>query len=138
MIITINKEAPKQEIDKLIKGFETRGLQVTLIQGDTYNVFGLVGDTSVLDEKTIRANPFVEEVTRIAAPYKKANRVFHPQDTIVDVAGIKIGGNEKIVVIGGPCSVEGETQILEIAEEVKAAGGDMLRGGAYKIGRAHV
>lgn len=132
MIITIKKEAPKHEVDKLIKGFEHRGLQVTVIQGDTYNVFGLVGDTSKLDEKVIRANPFVEEVTRIAAPYKKANRLFHPQDTIIDVNGIKIGGNEKIVVIGGPCSVEGATQIMEIAEEVKAAGGDMLRGGAYK------
>lgn len=132
MIITVKKEAPQQEISKLIKGFEKKGLQVTFIQGDNYNVFGLVGDTASLDEKTIRANPFVEEVTRIAAPYKKANRLFHPQDSIIDVAGIKIGGNEKIVVIGGPCSVEGETQIMEIAEEVKAAGGDMLRGGAYK------
>lgn len=132
MIITVKKEAPKQEIDKLIKGFENRGLQVTLIQGDNYNVFGLVGDTASLDEKTIRANHYVEEVTRIAAPYKKANRLFHPQDTIVDVAGIKIGGNEKIVVIGGPCSVEGKASIMEIAKEVKDAGGDMLRGGAYK------
>lgn len=132
MIITIKKEAPKQEIEKLVKGFEQRGLQVTLIQGDNYNVFGLVGDTASLDEKVIRANPYVEEVTRIAAPYKKANRIFHPQDTIVDVAGIKVGGMEKIVVIGGPCSVEGQASIMEIAKDVKDAGGDMLRGGAYK------
>lgn len=132
MIITLKKKAPQQEIDKLIQSFEQRGLQVTLIHGDNYNVFGLVGDTAGLDEKTIRANPFVEEVTRIAAPYKKANRLFHPEDSIIDVAGIKVGGNEKIVVIGGPCSVEGEAQIMEIAEDVKAAGADMLRGGAYK------
>lgn len=132
MIITVKKEASKQEIDKLIKHFEDRNLHVTLIQGDNYNVFGLVGDTASLDEKTIRANPLVDEVTRIAAPYKKANRLFHPQDSVIDVAGIKIGGNEKIVVIGGPCSVEGESSIMEIAKDVKAAGADMLRGGAYK------
>ena len=132
MIITVKKEAPQQEIDKLIQGFEKRGLQVTLINGDNYNVFGLVGDTAGLDDKTIRANPFVEEVTRIAAPYKKANRLFHPQDSVIDVAGIKIGGNEKIVVIGGPCSIEGANETLEIAEAVKDAGADMLRGGAYK------
>ncbi len=132
MIITVKKEAPQQEIDKLIQGFEKRGLQVTLIHGDNYNVFGLVGDTAGLDDKTIRANPFVEEVTRIAAPYKKANRLFHPQDSVIDVAGIKIGGNEKIVVIGGPCSIEGANETLEIAEAVKDAGADMLRGGAYK------
>ncbi len=132
MIITVKKEAPQQEIDKLIQGFEKRGLQVTLIHGDNYNVFGLVGDTAGLDDKTIRANPFVEEVTRIAAPYKKANRLFHPQDSIIDVAGIKIGGNEKIVVIGGPCSIEGANETLVIAEAVKDAGADMLRGGAYK------
>ena len=126
MIITVKKEAPQQEIDKLIQGFEKRGLQVTLIHGDNYNVFGLVGDTAGLDDKTIRANPFVEEVTRIAAPYKKANRLFHPQDSVIDVAGIKIGGNEKIVVIGGPCSIEGANETLEIAEAVKDAGADML------------
>lgn len=132
MIITLKKEAPQKEIDKLIQGFENKGLQVTLIHGDNYNVFGLVGDTAGLDEKTIRANPFVEEVTRIAAPYKKANRLFHPQDSVIDVAGIKVGGTEKLVVIGGPCSVEGQSQIKEIAQAVKDAGGDMLRGGAYK------
>ena len=132
MIITLKKDAPKQEVDKLIHSFEEKGLSVTMINGDNYNVFGLVGDTSKLDEKLIRANHFVQNVTRIAAPYKKANRLFHPEDSIIDVQGIKIGGHEKIVVIGGPCSVEGEEQVMEIAKEVKQAGGDMLRGGAYK------
>lgn len=132
MIITLKKDAPRQEVNTLIHSFEKRGLTVTLIQGDNYNVFGLVGDTSKIDERLIKAHPFVENVTRIAAPYKKANRLFHPQDTVVDVAGIMVGGKEKIVVIGGPCSVEGDTQIMEIAKEVKACGADMLRGGAYK------
>lgn len=132
MIITVKKNASKEDIRNLIKGFENRGLSVTEIQGESFNVFGLVGDTSKLDERLIKANPFVENVTRIAAPYKKANRLFHPEDSVIDVAGIKVGGKEKIVVIGGPCSVEGNDMICRIAQQVKAAGGVMLRGGAYK------
>ena len=97
MIITLKKNAPKDEVNKLIHNFEQKGLSVTMIHGDNYNVFGLVGDTSRVDEKLVKAHPFVENVTRIAAPYKKANRLFHPADTIVDVAGIKVGGKEKIV-----------------------------------------
>lgn len=131
MIITLKKDAPKQEVDKLLKKFESNELQVTLIQGANYNVFGLVGDTSKVDEKSVLANPIVYNVQRVAQPYKLANRMFHPEDTIVDVNGIKVGG-KKIVMIAGPCSVEGENQICRIAKEVKEAGADMLRGGAYK------
>ena len=132
MIITLKKNAPQIEIERLMNSFEAKGLSVTLIQGANYNVFGLVGDTSQLDEKLIRANAIVENVSRIAAPYKKANRIFHPEDTIVDVNGIKIGSKEKIVIIGGPCSVESKESITEIAHAVKDAGACMLRGGAYK------
>lgn len=132
MIITCKKGAPQSEIDKIVKEFEDKGLEVNLIRGVDYNVFGIVGDTTIVDEKIVRANPWIEQVTRIAAPYKKVNRLFHPEDSVVDVAGIKVGGKEKIVVIGGPCSVEGEEQICRIAQEVKDAGGVMLRGGAYK------
>ena len=131
MIITLKKEAPKQEVDKLLKKFENMDLQVTLIQGANYNVFGLVGDTSKVDEKSVLANPIVFNVQRVAEPYKLANRMFHPEDTVVDVNGIKVGGN-KIVMIAGPCSVEGENQICRIAQQVKNAGACMLRGGAYK------
>lgn len=132
MIITLKKNAPKSEADKIIKGIEDKGLHVTVIEGTNYNVYGVVGDTTIIDEKLIKANPYVDNVSRIAAPYKKANRIFHPQDSVVDVAGIKIGGNENIVVIGGPCSVEGREPLLEIAKAVKEAGACMLRGGAYK------
>lgn len=132
MIITCKKGAPQQEVDKLVKDFESKGLEVNLITGANYNVYGLVGDTTLIDDKQLRSNPWIEDVTRIAAPYKKVNRLFHPEDTVVDVAGIKVGGKEKIVVIGGPCSVEGLVQICELAQDVKDAGGDMLRGGAYK------
>lgn len=131
MIITLKKEALKQEVDKLLKKFENMDLQVTLIQGANYNVFGLVGDTSKVDEKSVLANPIVFNVQRVAEPYKLANRMFHPEDTVVDVNGIKVGGN-KIVMIAGPCSVEGENQICRIAQQVKDAGACMLRGGAYK------
>lgn len=132
MIITIKKGAPEQEIQKFIRSFRERGFEVNDSQGTDYHILGLIGDTTSLDEKVIEANEFVAEVTRIAAPYKKANRMFHPEDTVVEVDGVRIGGQEKIVIMGGPCSVEGMEQICEIAQAVKEAGGSMLRGGAYK------
>lgn len=132
MIITLKKGAPQHEIDKLIRQFESQGVIVNMITGMNFNVFGLVGDTAKLDEKRIQANEWVENVQRIAAPYKLANRMFHPEDSIINVNGIEIGGNKPIVIIGGPCSVEGESMVVEIATKVKDAGGCMLRGGAYK------
>jgi 3-deoxy-7-phosphoheptulonate synthase len=132
MIITLKKNTPQEEAQKIISAIEKKGLTVTVIEGTNYNVYGVVGDTTILDEKAISANPFVDNVTRIAAPYKKANRLFHPSDSIIDVAGVKVGGQEDIVVIGGPCSVEDRDSLLELAKDVKEAGGRMLRGGAYK------
>ena len=132
MIITMKKDTPEQEIKNLMESIEAKGVKVTMIQGTNYNVFGLVGDTTVIDDRMITANPYVDNVKRIAAPYKKANRLFHPLDSVIDVDGIKVGGKEKIVVNGGPCSVEGEESVMRIAKEVKEAGGCMLRGGAYK------
>ena len=131
MIITVKKEAKKQDIDLLIQKLELQGVQVHLILGENYNVFGLVGDTSKLDEKNLLANPIITDIQRVSQPYKLANRMFHPEDTIVNVNGIEIGG-KKIVMIAGPCSVEGQDQISRIAKEVQEAGADMLRGGAYK------
>ena len=132
MIITLKKETPQLEIDRLIHSLESQGVQVNMISGTHYNVFGLVGDTARVDEKRLLANDWVDEVTRIAAPYKLANRMFHPQDSVIDVSGVKVGGNEKIAVIAGPCSVEGQDSVCEIARAVKEAGASMLRGGAYK------
>ena len=131
MIISTKRGTPQAELERIIREFEAQGLSVTMIRGTDYNVFGLVGDTTVLDEKRIRANPYVENVQRVSEPYKKANRLFHEADSVIDVAGVKVGGKEKIAVIGGPCSVEGKEQVVRIAEKVKAAGGTMLRGGAY-------
>lgn len=132
MIITLKKNAPEKEVEKIRHQFEEKGLRVNMILGEEFNVFGLVGDTAHLDERTILANEWVENVQRVSAPYKLANRMFHPEDSVIDVAGIPVGGKSPIVVIGGPCSVESEEQVTRIAQEVKDAGGCMLRGGAYK------
>ena len=96
MIISTKKGAPQAELDRIIDNFEHQGLSVTLIRGTDYNVFGLVGDTTKIAEKDVLANPWVENVTRVSAPYKRANRLFHPDDTVVDVNGIKIGGKSPI------------------------------------------
>lgn len=132
MIVSIKRNTDEKLVHQLILNFEKEGLQVNHSKGNDYQILGLIGDTSHLDEKQIKANPIVENVTRIGVPYKKASRMFHPEDTIVDVNGIKIGGQEKIVVIGGPCSIEGLDHTLSIAKQVKEAGACMLRGGAYK------
>ena len=132
MIISTKKGTPQQEIDNIIQSFEAQGLSVTLIRGTDYNVFGLVGDTTKIAEKDVLANPWVENVTRVSAPYKRANRLFHPADTVIDVNGVKIGGAAPFVVMAGPCSIEGEEQICRLAAEVKAGGASFLRGGAYK------
>ena len=132
MIITVKANIPEKELERIKRQFEEQGFQINDSCGANYHILGLIGDTTTLDEKSILADPYISQVTRIAVPYKQASRQFHPEDTIVDVNGIKIGGKEKIVVIGGPCSVEGQEQISRIAKEVKEAGADMLRGGAYK------
>ena len=132
MIITMKKSATKADIEHVMKQLKDKGLQIHESIGENLNVFGVVGDTSQADPKRIEANKHVESVVRVSSPYQKASRMFHPEDTIVEVNGIHIGGKEKIVVIGGPCSVEGKDMICHIAHEVKDAGGVMLRGGAYK------
>lgn len=131
MIITLKKTAPEAEVEALIRDLESRNLSITKITGENYDVFGLVGDTAGLDERSILANPIVYNVQRVAQPYKLANRMFHPEDSVIDVCGIPVGGR-KIVMIAGPCSVEGEQSIRRIAGQVLEAGADMLRGGAYK------
>ena len=132
MIISTKKGTPQVELDRIIENFEKQGLSVTLIRGTDYNVFGLVGDTTKIAEKDVLANPWVENVTRVSAPYKRANRLFHPEDTVVDVGGVKVGGRAPIAVMAGPCSVEGEDHIVKMAKLVKQGGANFLRGGAYK------
>ena len=108
MIISTKKGTPQVELDRIVDNFEKQGLSVTLIRGTDYNVFGLVGDTTKIAEKDVLANPWVENVTRVSAPYKRANRLFHPEDTVVDINGVRVGGNAPIAVMAGPCSIEGK------------------------------
>ena len=131
MIISTKRGTPQAELERIIREFEAQGLSVTMIRGTDYNVFGLVGDTTVLDEKRIRANPYVESVQRVSEPYKKANRKFHPGDTVVKAGGAAFGGGH-FSVIAGPCSVESAPQIELVAKSVQASGAAMLRGGAFK------
>ena len=104
MIISTKKGTPQVELDRIVDNFEKQGLSVTLIRGTDYNVFGLVGDTTKIAEKDVLANPWVENVTRVSAPYKRANRLFHPEDTVVDINGVRVGGNASIssLTIGRP------------------------------------
>ena len=101
MIISTKKGTPKEELEKIVDKFEHQGLDVTLITGKDYNVFGLVGDTTKIDERDVLANPWIDNVTRVSAPYKRANRLFHPADSVIDCGGVKIGGKEKIAVMAG-------------------------------------
>ena len=101
MIISTKKGTPKDELEKIVDKFEKQGLDVTLITGKNYNVFGLVGDTTKIDERDVLANPWIDNVTRVSAPYKRANRLFHPADSVIDCGGVKIGGKEKIAVMAG-------------------------------------
>jgi len=132
MIISTKKGTPKEELEKIVDKFEKQGLDVTLITGKDYNVFGLVGDTTKIDERDVLANPWIDNVTRVSAPYKRANRLFHPADSVIDCGGVKIGSKEKIAVMAGPCSIENAEQALRIAQGVKAGGAALFRGGAYK------
>ena len=114
MIISTKKGTPKDELEKIVDKFEKQGLDVTLITGKNYNVFGLVGDTTKIDERDVLANPWIDNVTRVSAPYKRANRLFHPADSVIDCGGVKIGGKEKIAVMAGPCSIEGESRLCAL------------------------
>jgi 3-deoxy-7-phosphoheptulonate synthase len=121
----------QREIDKLVAQFQLQGLSVGVTDGVGCTILGLVGDTTAVDMDKISINENVERVMRVQEPYKKANRKFHPEDTVVTVGGASIGGG-KFSVIAGPCSVESEAQIVEVAQDVQRSGAAMLRGGAFK------
>ena len=131
MIIVMKPGAPMQECEKIKNGLINNGFQINEIVGVNMTILGVIGDTSTLDINLLRVNDWVEKVMRVQEPFKRANRMFHPEDSVVDVNGIKIGG-KKIVVMAGPCSVETEEQIISVAKSVKLGGAAMLRGGAFK------
>ena len=131
MIIVMKKGAPKEASEKLRKSLEQRGFTIHDSIGENQEVLGIVGDTSILDTEDFMVNEWVDKAMRVQEPFKRANRMFHPDDSIIDVSGVKVGG-KKLVVIAGPCSVEGQQQMDTIAASVKKSGAAMLRGGAFK------
>ena len=131
MVVIMKPGTEQADIRKLAAKFEAKNLKVGITQGVGCTILGLVGDTVALDEDEIMLNEHVERVMRVQEPYKKANRKFHPEDTVVDVNGIKVGGGN-FAVMAGPCSVESEEQIISIAKDVSASGAALLRGGAFK------
>ena len=131
MIIVVKNSCEKSQYDNLVDWIKDLGLDVHVSRGENSTVLGLVGDTSRVDIDLISSLDIVEQVQRVQEPYKNANRKFNPTDTIVNVNGRKIGG-KFFQVIAGPCSVESEEQIIEVAKAVKKSGATMLRGGAFK------
>lgn len=131
MIAVLKPHAPQAQIDSLITWFKDQGLNVHVSVGEYQTILGLIGDTSKIDTELLEVLDIVESVKRITEPFKNANRKFHPEDKIIKVGDVKIGGGN-FVMIAGPCSVESEAQIFEVALKVKASGANMLRGGAFK------
>lgn len=131
MIVILKPHSEQKRIKHLIERIENMGLAVNYSEGSSTTILGLMGDTSAIDVTDFEAFDIVERVQRITEPFKAVNRKMHPQDTIIEVAGRKIGEGY-FNVFAGPCSVENEAQILEVAESVKHAGASFLRGGAFK------
>lgn len=131
MIAILKHGASDKQIENLCVWFEHRGLSVRVVKGESHTILGLIGDTTRIDTDLLIGLDIIDSVKRVSEPYKSANRKFHPEDTVVDVGGVKIGGGN-FQFIAGPCSVETPQQICEVAQRVKAAGAGMLRGGAFK------
>ena len=131
MIIVIKNNSDENKVNSLISWVENQGVGVHVSKGDINTILGLVGDTSKIDGDLIEGLDIVDSVKKVSDPFKKANSKFHPDDSVIDVNGIKIGGGN-FAIIAGPCSVESEEQLTEIAVGVKQGGASFLRGGAFK------
>ena len=131
MVVILKNDHDQQQLSNLVSWLSGIGISVHTTVGATQTILGLVGDTSHLDIDLISALDIVEAVRRVQEPYKNANRKFHPQNTVIEVGNTRIGDGS-LTLIAGPCSVESEEQICEIAQKVKASGANLLRGGAFK------
>ncbi|NMA94478.1 MAG: 3-deoxy-7-phosphoheptulonate synthase [Clostridiales bacterium] len=131
MIVVMKPSATPEQIDHVVERLERFDLTVQRVQGVSYCILGLIGDTSGITTDQISAIDAVDKIMRVQEPFKRANRLFHPEETIIEVDGARIGGGH-MAIMAGPCSVEGEEQIISIARQVKEAGAQFLRGGAYK------
>lgn len=131
MIAVIKKNATQEQKNHLMNWIRSQGIELHVSEGHDYTVFGLIGDTSCIDMDLIASLDIVDSVKRVAEPYKLCGRKFHPEDTVVNIGGVKIGGGN-FAMIAGPCSVESHDQIIEVAKAVSASGASLLRGGAFK------
>ena len=131
MIVIIKPNVTRDQLKPLLNWLKSKQLDIHESTGETHTILGLVGDTTQVDMEMIKALDIVADVKRVQEPYKNASRHFHPLDTVVNVNSAKIGGGN-YMLIAGPCSVESEEQIITVAKEVREAGANMLRGGAFK------
>jgi 3-deoxy-7-phosphoheptulonate synthase len=131
MIVIMKHGATSAQIANVIARVEQSGCQADVSEGDEHTVIGVIGDGRPMDREQIERMTGVERTVSVARPFKRASRDFHPQDTVVPINGVQVGG-EQVIVMAGPCAVEGEEQLLETARAVKEAGAHVLRGGAFK------
>jgi len=131
MILVLKENYDKKQLENLTTWFREKNLEIHMSEGAHTTIMGLIGDTSAIDIEMLESLDIVESAKRIQEPFKSANRKFHPEDTIIEIGDVKIGGGN-FAVIAGPCSVESEEQLCTIAKEVKEAGAGLLRGGAFK------
>ena len=131
MIIIMKRDAAKESVDKLVHELQDQGMQVQKNEGVECTVLGVIGDTELLDKDRLSMRDGVEKIMRVQEPFKKSNRKFHPEDTQIRVGHVTIGGGT-FRVMAGPCSVESDEQMAEIAQSIQKSGAQIMRGGAYK------
>lgn len=131
MIIVLKPRITKDDVSRVEQMIKRRGLDTHIVEGAGQTIIGCIGDTTKIDSKLFEVDSSVDKVMHVQEPYKLANRAFHPEDSIVDISGVKVGG-DNLALIAGPCSIESFEQVLEIARAAKASGANLLRGGAFK------
>ena len=132
MVVIMKQGFTQEQLDSAIRTMEEGGVKVMVSQGSETTILGAEGNAANIDQEKLSLLPGVDRVMRVTEPYKKANRKYHPDDTVIDLGGGALVGGDKLAVIAGPCSVESEEQIVGVAQAVKASGAAALRGGAYK------
>lgn len=131
MIIVLKPRTTEENVSRVVHLIESKGLDTHIVRGSEMTIIGCIGDTTAVDPKLFEVDSSVDKVMHVQEPYKLANRAFHPENSVIDVSGVKVGGGH-MAMIAGPCSVESYEQVLEIARAAKASGANMLRGGAFK------
>ena len=131
MIIVLKPHSTEETITRVENMVKNRGLDKHIVRRTEMTIIGCIGDTTLIDPRQFEIDTCVDKVMHVQEPYKLANRAFHPEDSIIDVSGVKVGG-DNLAMIAGPCSVESYEQVLEIAQAAKASGANLLRGGAFK------